>query len=60
MAPFFDKNITRKMVARNIGVSFAADNSKGVRELGMSYRPLKTSLTEMFQQLIDAGLLSAA
>lgn len=60
LGPFVDKNITRKLVARNVGIPFAADNSKGVRELGMSYRPLKPSLTEMFQQLIDTGLLSAA
>ena len=60
VAPIFDKNVTRKVVSRNIGLPFKADNSKGIRELRLSYRPLKDSLTEMFQQLIDAGLLSAA
>lgn len=58
VAPLVDKAITRKVVSRNIGWPFVADNSKGGRELGMTYRPLKDSLTEMFQQLIDAGLLS--
>ncbi|NET08767.1 MAG: NAD-dependent epimerase/dehydratase family protein [Merismopedia sp. SIO2A8] len=58
VAPLFDKNITRKVVARNIGLPFVADNSKGLRELGMNYRPLATSLTEMFQQLVNHGLVA--
>ena len=60
MGPFLDKSLTRKMVSRNMGLPFKADNSKGIRELGMSYRPLAVSLKEMFQQLIDAGLLEGS
>ena len=53
VGPFLAKNTTRKYIARNVGLPFVADNSKSIRELGLSYRPLKTSLVEMFQQLID-------
>lgn len=53
MGPLVDKSLSRKMVTRNVGHPWRADNSKSVRELGISYRPLETSLTEMFQQLID-------
>lgn len=58
VAPFVDKNVTRKVVSRNIGLPFVADNRKGIRELGLSYRPLDISLQEMFQQLIDSGLIA--
>ncbi|MEN8447645.1 MAG: diaminohydroxyphosphoribosylaminopyrimidine deaminase, partial [Cyanobacteria bacterium J06555_13] len=57
VGPFLAENTTRKFIARNIGFPFRADNSKGIRELGMRYRPLETSLTEMFQQLIDNGVI---
>jgi nucleoside-diphosphate-sugar epimerase len=55
--PLFDETLTRKMVARNVGHPFYADNRKSIRELGMSYRPLETSVVEMFQQLVDNGLV---
>lgn len=57
VGPFLAENTTRKFIERNIGFPFRADNSKGIRELGMHYRPLETSLTEMFQQLIDHGVI---
>lgn len=58
IGPFLSDGITRKYIARNIGYPFRADNSKGVKELGLTYRPIETSLTEMFQQLIDSGRLT--
>ena len=58
VGPFLAKNTTRKYIARNVGLPFVADNSKGIRELGLSYRPLETSLGEMFQQLVDNGLVT--
>ena len=55
LGPIMDKNVTRTFVSRNVGVPWRADNSKGRRELGVTYRPLKTSMEDMFQQMIDAG-----
>ena len=55
--PLVDKALTRKIVSRNVGHPFRADHSKSVRELGITYRPLEESLIEMFQQMIDAGIL---
>lgn len=52
--------ITRRFVRRNIGLPWRGDNSKSVRELGMSYRPLAETLNDFFQQLIDAGELKRA
>ena len=57
--PFLAKNTTRKYIARNIGLPFRADNQKSIQSLGIRYRPLKVSITEMFQQLIDSGLVKA-
>jgi dihydroflavonol-4-reductase len=57
VGPMLDKSLTRKAVARNVGHPWRADNSKSLRELGISYRPLETSVTEMFQQMIDNGVM---
>lgn len=51
--PMIDKALTRKVVARNIGIPFAADSSKAQKELGIQFRPLDESLVEMYQQLVD-------
>lgn len=57
VGPFVDESLTRRLVARNIGVPAGFDNGRSRRELGIEYRPLEGSLTEMFQQLIDAGVV---
>ena len=60
VAPIVDKATTRKFVARNVGYSWSADSSKSVRDLGMAYRPLEHSIRDMFQQMIDNGLIGKA
>jgi dihydroflavonol-4-reductase len=55
--PLVDKSMTRRLVARNVGVPAGFDNSRSRRELGIVYRPLQESLAEMFQQLVDAGIV---
>jgi dihydroflavonol-4-reductase len=50
-----NKAMTRRAISNNVNVPWKADNSKGVRELGVSYRPLQESMEDMFQQMIDAG-----
>jgi hypothetical protein len=45
--------MTRKLIRNNVNIDFVADNSKGIEKLGMSYRPLKESMTDFFQQMID-------
>ncbi|MBN8181282.1 NAD-dependent epimerase/dehydratase family protein [Roseibium aggregatum] len=48
--------ISRKFVTNNVDVKWRADNSKSKRALGVTYRPMKTSMEEMFQQMIDTGV----
>ena len=55
LGPMVNKNMTRKAVSLNVNIPFKADNSKSIEKLGMTYRPLKESLDEMFEQMIEAG-----
>jgi nucleoside-diphosphate-sugar epimerase len=59
VGPMANKAFTRKVIARNVGHHWEADNSKSVQALGMTYRPLDGTLIEMFQQLIDTGAVKA-
>ncbi|WP_018343661.1 NAD-dependent epimerase/dehydratase family protein [Cytophaga aurantiaca] len=47
----------RKMISRNVGHEWKVDNSKSIQELGVHYRPIEESITEMFQQLADNGIV---
>lgn len=60
VGPWVDRRMTRKMVRRNMGLPWRADASKGVRELGLTYRPLETTLLEMFEQVDSTGAFGAA
>lgn len=53
--PMVNKAFSRRWVAANVGHKWAADNSRSVNDLGITYRPLDTAVTEMFQQMIDTG-----
>lgn len=58
VGPLANKAMTRKMIARNVGHPWKADNSKSVRELGMSYRSLGESMTDFFAQMVETEQLS--
>ena len=58
IGPMLDKTMTRKVVARNIDLPWVGDNSKSIKELGISYRPLAESMNDFFQQMIDNGLVT--
>lgn len=49
------QGMPRKSVSGSVNVEWKGDNTKGVRELGMRYRPLKDTVDEMFQYMIDQG-----
>jgi dihydroflavonol-4-reductase len=56
-APMVNKAMTRKWVSLNVNRPWKGDNSKGRRELGVTYRPIKESMIDFFQQMIDSGIL---
>ena len=53
VAPLLDKTLSRKYIGKNMGYAWKGDNSKSINELGMKYRPIKSSAVAMFQQMID-------
>jgi dihydroflavonol-4-reductase len=57
IAPYLGLGITRRFVWNNIDVPIKFDNSKSKNELGIQYRPLETTMKEMFQQMLDAGAI---
>ena len=59
VGPMVNAAMTRKFVSRNVGLPFRADSSKGVQELGLTYRPLEQTLVEFFQQMVDAGAFAS-
>jgi dihydroflavonol-4-reductase len=58
VGPLVNKAMTRKMVALNVDRPWRADNSRSVRELGITYRPFRESIEDFFQQMIDSGYLA--
>jgi dihydroflavonol-4-reductase len=60
VAPMVNKAMTLKWVSRNVNLSWKGDNSKGVRDLGMQYRPMTESMIDFFQQMIDSDQLQPA
>ena len=60
VAPMVNKAMTRKWVSRNVNLPWVGDNSKGVRELGIQYRPMNESMIDFFQQMIDSEQLQVA
>jgi nucleoside-diphosphate-sugar epimerase len=53
----YTSGITREFVDKNVGYDIRLDNSRSRNQLGLSYRPLRQTLNEHFQQLIDDGVL---
>ncbi len=60
IGPILNEGMTRKWIRRNIGLPWKGDNGKGVRELGLSYRPLEETVVDFFRQMADAGVFEAA
>lgn len=59
VGPMANRSITRRMVGRNMGLAWRADNSKSREALGLDYRPVRPALAEMVVQMTRTGALSA-
>lgn len=57
VGPMTNKLFTRKFIRNNVNVPWKADNSKIKNELGVSFRPMKDTMEQTFQAMIDAGIL---
>ncbi|MFZ1330820.1 MAG: NAD-dependent epimerase/dehydratase family protein [Flavobacteriales bacterium] len=59
IGPFTNKLFTRPFIRKNVDVPWNADNSKIKKDLGMTFRPMKETMEDSFQNLIDEGILKA-
>lgn len=53
VGPLINKNLSRKVISKNVNLPWKADNTKSKKELEINYRPLSESMNDLFQQLID-------
>ncbi len=59
VGPMVNKLFSRRFIKNNVNVAWRADNSKIKRELGITFRPMKETMEDSFQVLIDEGILTA-
>lgn len=60
IAPIVTKGLlSRKNVSRNVSIDYHFDNSKSIRELGIEYRPLEQTLSDMFEYMIANNYFKA-
>lgn len=57
VGPMTNKLFTRKFIKNNVNVEWKADNSKIKNELGIKFRPMKETMEDSFQVLIDENLI---
>jgi len=57
--PMTNKLFTRRFIKNNVNIPWKADNSKIKKDLGMQFRPLKETMEDSFQVLIDEKILMA-
>lgn len=58
VGPMVNKLFTRRYIRNNMNIEFKADNSKIKKELNQEFRPLRETMEDGFQALIDTGMLS--
>jgi nucleoside-diphosphate-sugar epimerase len=57
VGPLTNKMMTRKLVRNNVNVEFKVDNSKIRNELGIEFLPMKKTMEDSFQVLIDNNII---
>jgi nucleoside-diphosphate-sugar epimerase len=57
IGPFLNKALSRKFIRKNMNVEWKADNSKIQKELGITFRPMKETMEDAFQALVDADIV---
>ncbi len=57
IGPITNKLFTRKFVRNNVNIPWKADHSKIKKELGVTFRPMKETMEESFQCLVDEKVL---
>ena len=55
VGPMINPVTTRRYIARNVDIQWHGDNTKSIEKLGMTYRPLRETMEDMFAFMIEAG-----
>ncbi len=59
VGPMVNKSFSLKFIRNNVNVKWKADNSKIKNELGIQFRPMKETMEDSFQGLIDGNVIKA-
>ncbi len=59
VGPSMNKNLNRRFIRNNVNVPWRADNSKIKSELKLQFRPLKETMEDSFESLIQAGVFKS-
>lgn len=59
VGPLTNKMMTRKVVRNNVDVEWKADNTKIRNELGIEFIPMKKTMEDSFQVLIDNNIIKS-
>jgi nucleoside-diphosphate-sugar epimerase len=59
IGPMVNKSFSRKFIRNNVNVTWKTDNSKILQELGISFRPMKETMEDSFQVLIDQNMITS-
>lgn len=59
VGPMANKLFTRAFIRNNVNVEWKADNSKIKNELGIKFRPLRESMEDAFEVLINEKVINA-
>lgn len=57
LGPMTNKALTRPFIKKNVNVEWKADNSKIKKDLGIEFRPLRETMEDSFQVLIDQKII---
>ena len=57
VGPMTNKAFSRKFIRNNVNIPWKADNSKIQTELSMNFRPLKETMEDSFQVMVDEHLI---
>ena len=60
IGPLVDKAFSRKMIRRNVNVPFRVNNQKITQELDLKFRPMRETVEDSFQYMIDRGFFTRA
>ncbi len=59
IGPMVNKAFSRKFIKNNVNIEWKADNSKIKKELGITFKPMKETMEDSFQVMIDENMIES-